>query len=470
MKETQLMIEEKLGAGSQILSRTIFHGQHAINGLLEATDAKLKEELSLIVPLKIWQDAATQARKKGRELSKEVSEINGMICIRENDIKSISQKYASAKEAADSKEKELIAKRKEIQQLAAESSKEFEEINLESRYLLLHDAEKEVKSHEIELESAIRIHQDKITPIELNINEIKKRLKELSEHLWKEQRETDRQEAALAAAEEVRCGIEKKWGVTDITDLDSFIPPSKCPSCKQSIQDGDSHEHLKIELVDNITAATKKIETLSSIVALGKERIALVQTNIDSLEIERDSEMKNLEHQETLWKAISSNLHNKLQAARAHYTELSSSLSSDVKQVEYQNNLKHMQANARAELQLHESGLDMLTQVSDTTKMELDSMTKNVETLKSELEAKTGESSIISKVAEYCGARGIQTFVLQNAVLALQVVTQSYLDELSDGSLRLKLQLDDGDRISRTVSVLGADGSWVDRPLSSLSG
>ena len=48
IKETQLIIDEKLGAGSQVLSRTIFHGQHALNGLLEATDAKLKDELSLL--------------------------------------------------------------------------------------------------------------------------------------------------------------------------------------------------------------------------------------------------------------------------------------------------------------------------------------------------------------------------------------------------------------------------------------
>jgi hypothetical protein len=33
----------------------MFHGQHSMNGLLEATDAKLKEELSLIVRLALWQ-------------------------------------------------------------------------------------------------------------------------------------------------------------------------------------------------------------------------------------------------------------------------------------------------------------------------------------------------------------------------------------------------------------------------------
>jgi hypothetical protein len=31
----------------------MFHGQFAMNGLLEATDAKVKEELSLVVPLNI---------------------------------------------------------------------------------------------------------------------------------------------------------------------------------------------------------------------------------------------------------------------------------------------------------------------------------------------------------------------------------------------------------------------------------
>jgi hypothetical protein len=29
----------------------MFHGQFAMNGLLEATDARLKEELSLVIPL-----------------------------------------------------------------------------------------------------------------------------------------------------------------------------------------------------------------------------------------------------------------------------------------------------------------------------------------------------------------------------------------------------------------------------------
>ncbi len=64
----------------------------------------------------------------------------------------------------------------------------------------------------------------------------------------------------------------------------------------------------------------------------------------------------------------------------------------------------------------------------------------------------------------------MQTFILQNTVKALQLSSQSYLDELSDETLRLQLELDTGDRILRTAAVLTPEGTWIERPLSSLSG
>lgn len=77
---------------------------------------------------------------------------------------------------------------------------------------------------------------------------------------------------------------------------------------------------------------------------------------------------------------------------------------------------------------------------------------------------------LLNKLVECFGPRGIQMFVLEGAMQALELSTQSYLDELSDGSLRLDLSLDSGDRIIRSVSILRPDGSWVQRSLSSLSG
>jgi len=52
----------------------------------------------------------------------------------------------------------------------------------------------------------------------------------------------------------------------------------------------------------------------------------------------------------------------------------------------------------------------------------------------------------------------------------LQTTSQRYLDELSDGSQKLDLELDAGERIVRRAFVQNFDGSFVERPLSSLSG
>jgi DNA repair exonuclease SbcCD ATPase subunit len=76
----------------------------------------------------------------------------------------------------------------------------------------------------------------------------------------------------------------------------------------------------------------------------------------------------------------------------------------------------------------------------------------------------------MTNLADAFGARGVQTFVLQNAIEALQTISQTYLDELSDGSQRLELSLDAGDRISRKAMVRSPGGGFVERPLSSLSG
>ena len=56
----------------------------------------------------------------------------------------------------------------------------------------------------------------------------------------------------------------------------------------------------------------------------------------------------------------------------------------------------------------------------------------------------------------------MQIFIPQNTVRAvqtLQLAAQSYLDESSDGDLLVKLVLDTGGRILRTVRVLNSDGS-----------
>ena len=61
-KDTQRAMEEALGLDMDFLSLAIFCGQHQMNGLLEATDVKLKERLSKIVRLGVWEDLKETAK------------------------------------------------------------------------------------------------------------------------------------------------------------------------------------------------------------------------------------------------------------------------------------------------------------------------------------------------------------------------------------------------------------------------
>ena len=95
-KETQELMNEHLGVSVPILSRTMFHGQHSINELLETSDVKLKEELSLLVPLGLWQTAASLARANNSAARKRAAEIHGMITMRSQDIGRLAIKREEA--------------------------------------------------------------------------------------------------------------------------------------------------------------------------------------------------------------------------------------------------------------------------------------------------------------------------------------------------------------------------------------
>lgn len=70
-RDTQRGIEEALGLDMDFLSLAIFCGQHQMNGLLEATDVKLKERLSKIVRLGVWEDIKEKAKAGAKRYQEE---------------------------------------------------------------------------------------------------------------------------------------------------------------------------------------------------------------------------------------------------------------------------------------------------------------------------------------------------------------------------------------------------------------
>ena len=472
VKETQLVIDEKLGAGSHVLSRTIFHGQHAINGLLEATDTKLKDELSIIVSLKIWQDGASLARKKGRALSKKVSELDGMLKIREKDLQAIERKFTSAKENVESKQHELKSREEELLRIRTSLQSEVDDeiIDLDSKRRQLDEADCEVKNIEETLNSSKTQHQKEIKPIQTDIDKINEKLQETLSVMRNKQREQDRYEAILSQAREMFEVTKAKWGIVDSNDIEHYQPPEVCPTCKQPTSDDTSHANMKQELESAFNSSREKIESSSQSLQSARLQISDINNHLEGLNEQRDQAEVKLLEMEKAWQTSSSNTVSDLEEAKTSYSNLSRDFSMDLQKLEAQNRLRQMENRAEGDFRLCQNNLDLIKQVQDSTKSELDEMAQSIESLKQNREAKKVELSILSAASDCFGARGIQTFVLQNTILALQLVSQSYLDELSDGTLRLQLQLDEGERITRTVNVLGSDGTWLERPLASLSG
>ncbi len=85
--------------------------------------------------------------------------------------------------------------------------------------------------------------------------------------------------------------------------------------------------------------------------------------------------------------------------------------------------------------------------------------------------------ALAKQLVKHFGRQGVQSFVLEAALADLQRRAQGYLDELSDGYLRLEIGATSttakggvSERISRRVLVRQADGGYVERKIPQLSG
>jgi len=135
-----------------------------------------------------------------------------------------------------------------------------------------------------------------------------------------------------------------------------------------------------------------------------------------------------------------------------------------------QNELKSIEASTLSELTRHRDAVANARSDHSSALHTLADLTTTVRDLEADRSDAQRRAKTMASLADGFGARGVQTFVLRNTVRALRTASQSYLDELGDGAIRLGMELDDGDRIVRSAKVLGPEGDWIERPLSALSG
>ena len=481
-KETMAVIDETLGVSAPILARTMFHGQHAINDLLEATDAKLKEELSLVTPLELWQAAAKLSRAKGKEATTLGSELQGRISLRTEDVEKLRDRCANAATELHTRECYLEAKEKEYKVWNTEYGDEGGQLTTtDSRESSLQAELAEAKSTFDTLQAkASNINEERDVLLKgLNlylaraIQEEKKATQEYQRIQLKSQSATITIETLLSRIK----GLEAKWQVDLSTGIipDDFNVPDTCPTCLQPVlveqPDKHGHGHDYQSLQD---MAEGEISEALSALQNSKSNLGEIQEDLEKAGSTRnESEEKVLNAQEEIkaksvdWEEISLSAQEELRQYQAKVTDLTESYAAEYEQQQKANLERSM---VEAQLGAARESVRYAKAAHDELISEIVRMEATLLELTAEAHRCQGTLRSMSRLSEAFGNRGIQTFVLQNSVHDLEILTQGYLDDFSDGAQRLQFTLDAGDRILRRSLVREPDGSFRDRPLATLSG
>lgn len=472
VKETQALLEEKLGVDPDILSRSIFHGQHDVNDLLEATDAKLKDELSLVVPVDLWQSASAVARAKTRDAKKRFDELEGMRRLRATDIANLRRKVDEAKATRELKylrfketKMELDRLLEELDRIPLEHEDSRSSVDIQNQLDTL-----DIRTLTSLLETKLKDRDNELLPLRRKLEEATITRDATRQKYAEQNMRVARSDLAVTTAENEVKKLERKWSMDLSVGVPAkFVPPEICPTCSQPLLfQGSSHDHSSIE--DTIRNEVEMaLQNLNSAEAeLNEARIIAAQI-LDSLQ-KHDFAIENLRAEiadrEMQWDDVTKRLQVDIQKKRDLQAELTSQLSSLVQKSQ----LSARKEAATATCNMEQLAWQHASEVLEGLEIELRNATdlqKQIELEKEELET---SRRLLSDVAERCGQRGVQAFILQNVVDSLEMATQRYLDYLSEGGQKLELSLEAGEKISRLAYVRGSDGDFKQRPLSTLSG
>lgn len=477
-KETMILIEEKLGISPSVLARTMFHGQHSLNDLLEATDTKLKEELALIVPLQLWQAAVAHTRSKGRDATKKGNELQGMVSLRTEDLEKLKKRRDAALNNLHSKEEELRSKEAELtSQYEEQTDSDSDQLrSFGSLQQSLAEVNARVKNLENEINT---LREERKENTHSNGTKLAGLLDLLSISSKRHQEVYLEYRSACNHRDNIKARIEsleRTWQV-DLSTGEipaDFHVPDNCPTCGQDVSKepmihGEGHLHRNLQSV-----AEEEIGQMLQSLSLAQTKLESAQTALQEsdrqqqeIEEEVNEFRKELASATVHWDDRLSELESKLRQSREEQRSLSDSFAEAA-------TLLHEGSSAESSMESQlTSERDAVLYAKDTfhqISKEVEGMEDSLKTFISEMTEQQNIAREMASLSDAFGNRGIQTYVLQNAVNDLQTTTQSYLDDFSDGAQRLQLELDAGDRISRRAFVREPDGSYKERPLATLSG
>jgi hypothetical protein len=445
-----------------------------MNDLLESTDTKLKDELSLMVPLDLWQQASSVARSKSRQARKKCDELNGMVRLRTEDIEALSKRAEITKEKWDSKRNSMnsLKQKWEEEMIEAQNLSVVEnetaptgaiQSDLEQLSSEIHFITGQYELMKTERHSVLQ-------PLQIRLTNAMEMVSAMVLKTAKLERNSFTCTLSLQSAEKVVEQIEKQWSVDLSNGIPTnLVPPEVCPTCQQPLAAGESHEHHRLvqntfereieDAVQSLKVAQEALNVASQEESDCAEELVQAETLVTSITSE-------LQHLTSQWDEKLMLLDEEIHRKRSAQAVLTSQLAVSLKSSQ----LKMKVNSAMASIGLEELAVDHAKEVYESMKAEIVNAKDVLNRLEEEKFREERLADVMAEVGERFGQRGVQTFVLKNVVGSLQRTSQIYLNQLSDGGQRLELSLEAGDKISRTAFIQGPDGEFKVRPLSTLSG
>ena len=473
---TQQLIDQHFNIGT--LMRTVFHGQHSIGGLLESSDAKFKEELSYLVSLEIWQQTASLARLKHRDHSRKIAEIDGMLAIREKDNLRAHAKVMAAEEEM-TKRKEILENERTIlsqkdKYVPHKSSVNDIEAAMELVQSQLNDCQSKIDQLELELSSTTKSNNDDIMKLRSQLNEKVSIEYESKLNLQACEREYEIATLELKSSNSRLDHLENEWklgkSLKEDTSISSFLLPENCHTCGQPISSTEAREHVRESINEMLVTAIRQKDESNEKACSTKQAIAKAKEEREKITLEVQSITKILRLAEDKRVLEIDDVLNRIKETRTNQSRLSHDFATIAKKVNeasgYDLHISRMQTS----LNRLEVAFDASVTAYNDCIIDNESIQSNIVDLKKEKEVALDAMYHYGLLGDMFGPKGVQAFVLRNVIQALQICSQSYLDDLSNGSLHLRVQVGTNDSILKQAAVRNLDGTWRYRPLSSLSG
>jgi DNA repair exonuclease SbcCD ATPase subunit len=178
----------------------------------------------------------------------------------------------------------------------------------------------------------------------------------------------------------------------------------------------------------------------------------------------------HIQQREEIWRHALSDMSQSLSQTRSKQASLNGENSKILRQMNHEIEIQAQETIYQAELGRYSDMLKHAKVRYETLQADLNEMIQTMQGFEKDHESSISNAGTMSSLVDALGPRGIQTFILQNAVYSLELLSQTYLDELSGGTLKLHFIFDSSERIARSAEILGPDGQWLPRPMSSLSG